>query len=116
VTKNDQGCSVNTGLNKIGDAAKSDASFCCDIQTSFAKTFRAWRRKNNLPLKRIASELGISLSTVDSIGDKWGGGDGRNRTLSSPTVSLNILIYKGILTLILQDFKGFLTLSATYRT
>ena len=36
--------------------------------------------------------------------------------MSSPTASLNILIYKGILTLILQGFKRFLTLSANYRT
>jgi hypothetical protein len=42
-------------------------------------------------------------------------GEGRNRTRSTPTASLNILIYKVILTLILQGFKRFLTLSATYR-
>ena len=44
------------------------------------------------------------------------GGEGRNRTRSSPTASLNILIYKGILTLILWGFKRFLSLSAHYRT
>ena len=43
------------------------------------------------------------------------GGEGRNRTVSSPTTSLNILIYKGILKPILQGFKRFLTLHATYR-
>jgi hypothetical protein len=43
------------------------------------------------------------------------GGEGRNRTMSSPTTSLNILIYNGILTLILQGFKRFLTLSANDR-
>ena len=58
-TKNDQGCPVNTGLNKIRDSAKSDALFCCDIRTGFAKTFGACRRKNNIPLKKIAAELGI---------------------------------------------------------
>ena len=36
--------------------------------------------------------------------------------MSSPTTSLNILVYKGILTLILKGFKSFLTLSAHYRT
>jgi hypothetical protein len=44
------------------------------------------------------------------------GGGGRNRTRSSPTTSLNILIYKEILTLILKGFKRFLALHATYRT
>ena len=43
------------------------------------------------------------------------GGEGRNRTGSSPTASLNTLIYKGILTLILQGFKHFLTLSGLTR-
>ncbi len=42
------------------------APFPCDIRTSFAKAFGAWRRKNNIPLKKIAAELGISLSTVDA--------------------------------------------------
>jgi hypothetical protein len=31
------------------------------------------------------------------------------------TASLNTLIYKGIVTLILKGFKQFLTLHATYR-
>jgi hypothetical protein len=34
--------------------------------------------------------------------------------MSSPTASLNTLIYKGILTLILQGFKHFLTLPSNY--
>jgi hypothetical protein len=40
-------------------------------------------------------------------------GEGRNRTRSSPTASLNTLIYS--LTLLLQGFKPFLELHATYR-
>jgi len=36
--------------------------------------------------------------------------------MSSLTASLNTLIFKGILTLVLQGFKRFLTLSATYQT
>src|ERR1039458_5544354 len=39
------------------------------------------------------------------------GGEGRNRTGSSPNASLNTLICKGILTLVLQGFKHILTLS-----
>jgi hypothetical protein len=44
------------------------------------------------------------------------GAEGRNRTEPSPTTSLNTLIYKGILTLIVKGFKPFLALHATYRT
>jgi hypothetical protein len=36
--------------------------------------------------------------------------------MSSPTTNLNILIYKGILRLVLQEFKRFLKLPAYYRT
>ena len=42
-------------------------------------------------------------------------GEGRNRTEPSPTASLNTLIYKAILTLILQGFKHFLPLSGLTR-
>jgi hypothetical protein len=35
--------------------------------------------------------------------------------MSSPAASLNILIYKGILTLIFKGFKRFLALHATHR-
>ncbi|MGA3265527.1 MAG: hypothetical protein ABSE16_01740 [Verrucomicrobiota bacterium] len=38
-------------------------------------------------------------------------GEGRNRTMSSPTTSLNTLIFKGILMLILQGFKRIFSLS-----
>src|ERR1039457_5512632 len=44
------------------------------------------------------------------------GGEGRNRTESSPTASLNTLICEAILTLLLQGFKQFLKLSANYPT
>ena len=36
--------------------------------------------------------------------------------MSSQTTSLNILIFKGILVLILQGFKHLLPLHTTYRT
>jgi transcriptional regulator with XRE-family HTH domain len=45
---------------------KPDAPLHCDIRTSFARAFSAWRRKNNIPLKQIAAELGISVSTVNA--------------------------------------------------
>ena len=44
-----------------------------------------------------------------------GRGEGRNRTMSSSAASLNTLIYKGILTLVLQRFKRLLELHTTYR-
>jgi hypothetical protein len=42
-------------------------------------------------------------------------GEGRNRTMSLTATSLNTLIYKAILTLILKGLKRFLALHATYR-
>lgn len=42
------------------------SNFHCDIRASFATAFSTWRRKNNIPLKQIAAELGISVSTVNS--------------------------------------------------
>jgi transcriptional regulator with XRE-family HTH domain len=38
----------------------------CDIRISFATAFSNWRRKNKVPLKRIAKDLGVSISTVSS--------------------------------------------------
>ena len=44
-----------------------------------------------------------------------GRGEGRNRTMSSSAASLNTMIYKGILTLVLQRLKRLLELHTTYR-
>jgi transcriptional regulator with XRE-family HTH domain len=41
-------------------------NFHCDIRTSFATAFSTWRRKNNIPLKKIAKDLGLAVSTVNS--------------------------------------------------
>jgi transcriptional regulator with XRE-family HTH domain len=43
---------------------KSD--FHCNIRASFAAAFRTWRIKNNIPLKKIAKDLGLSVATIDS--------------------------------------------------
>jgi hypothetical protein len=40
--------------------------FSCDIRVSFATAFKNWRRKNKIPLKKIATDLGLSVSTVSS--------------------------------------------------
>lgn len=36
------------------------------IRASFATAFGNWRRKQHLPLKKVASDLGVSTSTVNS--------------------------------------------------
>ena len=43
------------------------AQFRCDIRGSFATAFRNWRRKNNIPLKQVAADLGLSIATIS----KW---------------------------------------------
>ena len=40
------------------------SNFHCDVRTSFAAAFGHWRRKHNVPLKKIAGDLGVSISTV----------------------------------------------------
>ena len=42
------------------------SNFQCDIRASFATAFSAWRRKNNIPLKKIAKDLGLAVATIDS--------------------------------------------------
>jgi len=39
----------------------------CDIRASFATAFRKWRVKRNIPLKKIAKDLGLSIATIS----KW---------------------------------------------
>ena len=41
-------------------------SYRCDIRASLATAFRNWRLKNNIPLKKIAMDLGLAASTVNS--------------------------------------------------
>ena len=38
----------------------------CGIRASFATAFGNWRRKNHIPLKKIASDLGLSIATINS--------------------------------------------------
>jgi transcriptional regulator with XRE-family HTH domain len=40
--------------------------FHCDVRASFATAFRNWRRTSKIPLKKIAKDLGVSISTVNS--------------------------------------------------
>ena len=40
--------------------------FRCDVRASFACAFGAWRRKNDIPLKRVARDLGVSVSTINA--------------------------------------------------
>jgi transcriptional regulator with XRE-family HTH domain len=43
----------------------------CDVCASFAIAFNYWRRKKRIPLKQIAQDLGLSISTVSA----WGAGE-----------------------------------------
>ena len=36
----------------------------CDIGASFAIAFKNWRQKNNVPLKKVAADLGLSVNTI----------------------------------------------------
>jgi transcriptional regulator with XRE-family HTH domain len=42
------------------------SNFHCDIRASFAAAFHNWRIKNNIPLKKIAKDLGVSIPTINS--------------------------------------------------
>ena len=48
----------------------------CDIRASFAIAFRNWRLKNRIPLKKIAKDLGLSVSTVNAweLGERFHSG------------------------------------------
>ena len=45
---------------------KSHELHCTTIKESFAIALSTWRRKHNMPLKQMASDLGISIATVSS--------------------------------------------------
>ena len=38
----------------------------CDIRECFATAFRNWRLKHNIPLKKVARDLGLAVSTLNS--------------------------------------------------
>jgi transcriptional regulator with XRE-family HTH domain len=42
------------------------SKFHCDIRASFATAFRNWRVKSNIPLKKIAWDLNVSVATINS--------------------------------------------------
>ncbi len=48
----------------------------CDLCASFAKAFRHWRLNSGIPLKQIAKDLGLSVSTVNSweLGERFPSG------------------------------------------
>jgi transcriptional regulator with XRE-family HTH domain len=47
-------------------ALAKKSQFHCDVRASFAIAFSNWRRKNNMTLKTIARDLGVSISTVST--------------------------------------------------
>ena len=42
------------------------SKFHCDIRASFATAFHTWRLKNNIPLKKVAKDLGLAVATINS--------------------------------------------------
>jgi transcriptional regulator with XRE-family HTH domain len=42
------------------------SNFQYDVRASFATAFRNWRLKNNMPLKEVAMDLGVSIATVNT--------------------------------------------------
>jgi transcriptional regulator with XRE-family HTH domain len=42
------------------------SQFHCDVRASFATAFGNWRRQNKVPLKAIASSVGVSIATVSA--------------------------------------------------
>ena len=41
------------------------SGFRFQVRKSFAAAFKKWRRQNNIPLKQIAADLGVSITTID---------------------------------------------------
>ena len=39
--------------------------FRCDIRASFATVFRNWRLKGSIPLRQVAKDLGVSITTIN---------------------------------------------------
>ena len=37
----------------------------CDIRASLANAFKSWRKVENVPLKQVAPDLGLSVNTID---------------------------------------------------
>ena len=48
----------------------------CDIRSSFATAFRNWRTKEKIPLKKVAQDLGLAVSTINSweLGERFPSG------------------------------------------
>ena len=46
-------------------AVSPKPQFHCDCRASFATAFSNWRQKNNIPLKKVAKDLGLSIATVN---------------------------------------------------
>ena len=41
-------------------------STSCDLCATFATAFHNWRLKRNIPLRKIAKDLGLSIGTINS--------------------------------------------------
>ena len=50
----------------VGHMGNVGLKFHCDVRGSFAIAFSMWRKKNNIQLKQIAADLGLSVSTINA--------------------------------------------------
>ena len=58
-------------------AKKSEVAVPGDIRASFARTFGAWRLQHSVPLKRVALDLNVGVSTVNAweLGERFPTGE-----------------------------------------
>jgi transcriptional regulator with XRE-family HTH domain len=63
-------------LKNIEMKIMADPNLQCGVRASFAAAFRNWRVQNNVPLKMIASDLGLAVSTINSweLGERFPSG------------------------------------------
>jgi DNA-binding transcriptional regulator YiaG len=59
-------CAIDCHANARQTAVMGQRpQFQCDVRASFACAFSNWREKNNVPLKQVARDLGLSVATVN---------------------------------------------------
>jgi hypothetical protein len=50
-----------------GMARKSKLEPYHDVRTSFALAFSNWRQRNRIPQKKVAADLGLSITTINKL-------------------------------------------------
>lgn len=58
---------MNVTLNfRLASGGAPRMHLHCDVRASFAVAFGAWRQAKQVPLKKIARDLGVSIGTVSA--------------------------------------------------